>query len=97
MKVQRTRRGSLALIRGSKAGIVVTHPTFRRRSGQPGDRVPIWTATLADSDRCLTAGALTHRQPEVLQLLAEGYAMREVGGLLNLTPRTVAAITHHIV
>jgi DNA-binding NarL/FixJ family response regulator len=33
---------------------------------------------------------LTPRQREVLQLLAEGRSMKEVGSLLNLTPRTVA-------
>jgi DNA-binding NarL/FixJ family response regulator len=33
---------------------------------------------------------LTPRQREVLQLLAEGHSMKEVGNLLNLTPRTVA-------
>jgi DNA-binding NarL/FixJ family response regulator len=33
---------------------------------------------------------LTPRQVEVLQLLAEGRSMKEVGSLLNLTPRTVA-------
>jgi DNA-binding NarL/FixJ family response regulator len=33
---------------------------------------------------------LTPRQREVLQLLAEGRTMKEVAGLLNLTPRTVA-------
>jgi DNA-binding NarL/FixJ family response regulator len=38
-----------------------------------------------------TAGQeLTPRQREVLQLLAEGRSMKEVAGLLNLTPRTVA-------
>jgi DNA-binding NarL/FixJ family response regulator len=54
---------------------------------------PLLTAGLLGSlvhdDRRRT-GELTHRQREVLQLLAEGYTMREVGGLLNLTPRTVA-------
>jgi DNA-binding NarL/FixJ family response regulator len=34
--------------------------------------------------------ALTDRQREVLQLIAAGHTMREVGALLNLTPRTVA-------
>ncbi len=34
--------------------------------------------------------ALTGRQREVLQLLAEGKSMKEAGGFLNLTPRTVA-------
>jgi DNA-binding NarL/FixJ family response regulator len=33
---------------------------------------------------------LTPRQREILQLLAEGHSMKEVGSLLNLTPRTVA-------
>jgi len=33
---------------------------------------------------------LTERQREVLQLLAEGKVMKEVGDILNMTPRTVA-------
>ena len=33
---------------------------------------------------------LTPRQREVLQLIAEGRAMKEVASMLNLTPRTVA-------
>lgn len=33
---------------------------------------------------------LTNRQREVLQLLAEGKSMKEVGAILDLTPRTVA-------
>jgi DNA-binding NarL/FixJ family response regulator len=33
---------------------------------------------------------LTHRQREVLQLLAEGHTMKETGARLNVTPRTVA-------
>src|SRR5262249_25890676 len=33
---------------------------------------------------------LTERQREVLQLLAEGKMMKEVGGILNMTTRTVA-------
>jgi DNA-binding NarL/FixJ family response regulator len=33
---------------------------------------------------------LTERQREVLQLLAEGKVMKEIGGILNLTTRTVA-------
>jgi DNA-binding NarL/FixJ family response regulator len=34
--------------------------------------------------------ALTQRQKEVLQLLAEGRSMKEVGVILKITPRTVA-------
>ena len=33
---------------------------------------------------------LTPRQREVLQLLAEGRSMKEIAGVLDLTPRTVA-------
>jgi DNA-binding NarL/FixJ family response regulator len=33
---------------------------------------------------------LTERQREVLQLLAEGKVMKEIGHILNMTPRTVA-------
>lgn len=35
-------------------------------------------------------GALTPRQREVLQLIAEGHSMKQVAGLLDLSPRTVA-------
>jgi DNA-binding NarL/FixJ family response regulator len=37
-----------------------------------------------------TNGALTSRQREVLQLLAEGYTMKEAAGVLRVTARTVA-------
>jgi len=37
-----------------------------------------------------SARQLTSRQREVLQLLAEGKSMKEVGSILNVTPRTVA-------
>ena len=33
---------------------------------------------------------LTGRQREVLQLLAEGKAMKDIGGILSVTTRTVA-------
>jgi DNA-binding NarL/FixJ family response regulator len=36
------------------------------------------------------AARLTERQREVLQLLAEGKVMKEVGAILNMTTRTVA-------
>ena len=35
-------------------------------------------------------GELSLRQREVLQLLAEGHKMKQVGAILNITPRTVA-------
>ncbi len=39
-----------------------------------------------------SSSKLTPRQREVLQLLAEGHSMKEIGALLSITPRTVA---HH--
>ena len=45
---------------------------------------------LMHGDDAKTSGALTARQREVLQLLAEGHSMKQVAGVLNLTPRTVA-------
>jgi DNA-binding NarL/FixJ family response regulator len=37
-----------------------------------------------------SGGELTSRQREVLQLLAEGFTMKEAAGVLNVTARTVA-------
>jgi DNA-binding NarL/FixJ family response regulator len=37
-----------------------------------------------------SAGNLTSRQREVIQLLAEGHSMKEVASILNIAPRTVA-------
>ena len=41
-------------------------------------------------ERARARPELTIRQREVLQLLAEGRSMKEVGGILNVAPRTVA-------
>ena len=46
--------------------------------------------SLLNVDEQKPAPELTSRQREVLQLLAEGRSMKEVGKLLNLTARTVA-------
>ena len=45
-----------------------------------------WARSLHQASR----PELTNRQREVLQLLAEGRSMKEVGAILDLTPRTVA-------
>ena len=45
---------------------------------------------IQDPCRAGTPGKLTPRQREVLQLLAAGHSMKEVGNILNVTPRTVA-------
>lgn len=44
-------------------------------------------ARAPDPDRQMQ---LTKRQTEVIQLLVEGYTMKEVGAMLNIKPRTVA-------
>jgi DNA-binding NarL/FixJ family response regulator len=46
--------------------------------------------SLMHSDDPKGTDVLTGRQREVLQLLAEGNSMKQVAGVLNLTPRTVA-------
>ena len=46
--------------------------------------------SLLHPDNHKPAHELTPRQREVLQLLAEGHSMKEVAGVLHLTPRTVA-------
>ena len=53
---------------------------------------PLITREVVDSliEQRRPMPALTSRQREVLQLLAEGRSMKEVGALLSLTPRTVA-------
>jgi len=56
---------------------------------------PLVTRGLADNFRhrpepAKPSGALSLRQREVLQLLAEGHTMKEVARILKITPRTVA-------
>ena len=46
--------------------------------------------SLMHTDDPKLTDVLTSRQREVLQLLAEGHSMKQVAGVLNLTPRTVA-------
>lgn len=65
-----------------RAGL--TGHTFVTASVDPS-HWPKRNSSHAESYRALTA-----RQREVLQLLAEGRSMREVGHSLGLTPRTVA-------
>ena len=43
------------------------------------------------------ANRLTERQRQVLQLLAEGKVMKEIGGILNMSTRTVAFHKYRIV
>jgi len=45
---------------------------------------------LQGPESCHGAQQLTPRQREVVQLVAEGHSMKEVGHILNIAPRTVA-------
>jgi DNA-binding NarL/FixJ family response regulator len=63
-----------------KGGIYVT-PQIKRALTESFIRCP---------NPKLKVKKLTARQAEVLQLLAEGRLMKEVGAVLGLTPRTVA-------
>ena len=51
---------------------------------------------LQGTRRLRRTGALTERQKEVLQLLAEGRSMKEAAYILNVTPRTVAFHKYNI-
>ena len=55
-------------------------PRMKQRIEEEFARAP-------DPDRQMQ---LTKRQTEVIQLLVEGYTMKEVGAMLNIKPRTVA-------
>ena len=46
--------------------------------------------SLLDRNVQNTPEALTPRQREILQLLAEGHSMKEIAAVLDVTPRTVA-------
>ena len=48
------------------------------------------SAFIKNPDGHKTHGNLSIRQREVLQLLAEGHTMKQVAGILNIAPRTVA-------
>ena len=63
------------------------------RSGETWITPRIPAEQVAEAEgRGLGAGlkSLTSRQREVLQLLAEGRSMKQVGSILGITPRTVA-------
>jgi DNA-binding NarL/FixJ family response regulator len=70
----------VAAVRSALKGSIYVSPFFRN---------------VADSSSQLKTGIseaprLTHRQVDVLQLLAEGKSMKETAAVLNLTTRTVA-------
>ncbi|MCZ6690571.1 MAG: helix-turn-helix transcriptional regulator [Planctomycetota bacterium] len=45
---------------------------------------------LQDPGRRRPSEMLASRQRDILQLLSEGYSMKQVAGILKITPRTVA-------
>jgi DNA-binding NarL/FixJ family response regulator len=80
--VKRSAAGELQqALRDALAGATYLTPLIaggdaRSLTGQPGQNSPL--------------GRLTPREREVLQLLAEGRSMKEIGARLGITARTVA-------
>src|SRR3954467_12934874 len=84
--------GSAYLLKRSAGSELLTaireamkHRSYRTPPGTEG-----MLGALMHSTADAGAKQLTSRQREVLQLLAEGKSMKEVGSILNVTPRTVA-------
>ena len=69
-------------VREVLAGRRYLSPSLAGEDGEPGHSHPKPKTDAEDP--------LTNRQREVLQLLAEGKSMKEVGAILKLTTRTVA-------
>ena len=64
--------------------------------GLESETTPLVTEQLVESllkvEEHKAGQELTSRQREILQLVAEGRSMKEIAGVLDITPRTVA---HH--
>jgi DNA-binding NarL/FixJ family response regulator len=88
------RRGASGyLLKTCAASELVTAVREVLRGGtylSPGLKQPVRQMRWEKKKIAPEAERLTARQREVLQLLAEGKAMKEVGAVLNMTTRTVA-------
>ena len=85
--------GSGCLLKTSPASEIISAIRCVMRGGRyvsPG--IPMWTTDPAppSQNSGLHGGDLTERQREVLQLLAEGFSMKEAAAILNVATRTVA-------
>jgi DNA-binding NarL/FixJ family response regulator len=91
MAAEALRIGALGYVLKSSAGSELKTAIRQALDGR-SYITPLITRDVVDSliEQRRRMPALTSRQCEVLQLLAEGRSMKEVGALLNLTPRTVA-------
>ena len=91
MAAEALRIGALGYVLKSSAGSELKTAIRQALDGR-SYITPLITRDVVDSliERRRRLPGLTSRQREVLQLLAEGRSMKEVGALLNLTPRTVA-------
>lgn len=88
------RRGASGFLLKSRAASELTIAVRQVLRGysylSPGIAKDTVDFLLHQDKKRIEADRLTGRQCEVLQLLAEGKCMREVGSILNVTPRTVA-------
>ena len=59
-------------------------------------RAPVEPGLYARREPALSPAALTDREREVLQLIAEGYSTKEIGDRLDVSPKTVSTHRTHI-
>ncbi len=79
---------------GSELMKAIDHVLRGQRYLTPKMRAVDWVATRARSRQF--SKELTPRQKEVVQMLAEGRAMKEIAGVLDLSEKTVEFHKHHV-
>lgn len=80
----------VAAVRTVSAGKVYLSPTIRRQEIQE------YIRRAQAGEESDSFGTLTPREREVLQLIAEGHTTREIGTLLNISPKTVESHRSHL-
>ena len=94
LAVEAMRCGASGYLLKSSAASELTHAIHMALKGKsyvtPRIARGMQRAFINNSRPKTRAKALTPRQREVVQLLAEGKSMKEVASVLNVTPRTVA-------
>jgi len=79
---------------GQELLTAIDHVLHGKAYVTPKLRAEDWVATRARARQF--SKELTTRQRDIVQLLAEGRAIKEIAGLLNLSEKTVEFHKHHI-
>jgi DNA-binding NarL/FixJ family response regulator len=74
---------------------VIDHVLHGKAYLSPQVRANDWVATKQRARQFTKE--LSHRQREIVQLYAEGRSIKEIGGVLNLSEKTVEFHKHHII